>query len=114
MIGLGFLSSVSYIIIDPNLRKNVCCRNFFFASVPLSTYFFLGWVGLGLGEFVGFVTILTCFPTALNLAIANTLLLGPSLDLFQTSIPESRKRFTYSPRSTAGVLVWAILNASAC
>ena len=30
--------------------------------MPLFTYFFLGWVGLGVGEFVGFITIFICFP----------------------------------------------------
>ena len=37
--------------------------------MPLLTSFFLGWVGLGLVEFVGFILIvrLTCFPTQQNL-----------------------------------------------
>ena len=61
----------------------------------------LGWPWVG--DLVGFMTMFTCFPTEHILVIANTLLLGPSLDLFQRYIPESRKRFPYSPRFTAGV-----------
>ena len=33
------------------------------APMPLLTYFFLGWVGLGVGEFVGFIIRFLCFST---------------------------------------------------
>ena len=37
------------------------------AQMPLLTYFFLGWVGLGFGEFVGFILIFICLPTQQDL-----------------------------------------------
>ena len=47
--------------------------------MPLLTYFFLGWVGLGLAEFVGFMIIDTCFQPNIICYIANSLvLLAPS------------------------------------
>ena len=41
--------------------------------MPLLTYFFLGWVGLGLGNFVGFMIILIAFQPNRIWYIANTL-----------------------------------------
>ena len=37
--------------------------------MPLLTYYFLGWVGLGVGEFVRFIIISIGFPTQQNLVL---------------------------------------------
>ena len=37
--------------------------------MALLTYFFLGWVGLGLVSSVGFIMVLTCFATQQNLVL---------------------------------------------
>ena len=61
------MQSVSYTTPIPNPRKIICCVG---KSGPIATFhliFLGGWVGLGLGEFVGFIVIFTCFPTQLNL-----------------------------------------------
>ena len=48
LVGLGFLYSISYIkSLHP--QKNIYCGKKV-AQMPLFTYFFLGWVGLGLGN----------------------------------------------------------------
>ena len=43
-------------------------------NATCNLFFLLGWVGLGLGGFVGFM-IVVCFPTQHNLVIGNTLII---------------------------------------
>ena len=54
--GWGFLQSVSYIKLIPTHEKIFCCGKKW-PKCHFLTYFFLGWVGLGVAEFVGFVTV---------------------------------------------------------
>ena len=42
------------------------------AQTPLSTLLFLGWVGLGLRNFVGFIITSVCFPTQHNFGKSET------------------------------------------
>ena len=65
MVGLGFLDSFLYQT-DPNARKVNCCGKKV-AQMSLLTHFFLGWVGLGVGEFVGFIILHICCLTQQNL-----------------------------------------------
>ena len=50
LVGFGFLSVVCLLYeTNPYPRKNICCGKKL-AKMPPFTYFFLGWVGLGLGS----------------------------------------------------------------
>ena len=62
LVELGFLWSVSYIKSTPTHEQNILLWEEV-VRMPLITIFFLGWVGLGFGEFVGFIIMFTCFPT---------------------------------------------------
>ena len=67
MVVLGFLYVVCFLYkANPtNPRKKIAVGK----SGPNATFclVFLGWVGLGLGSFVGFITMVICFPTQQNL-----------------------------------------------
>ena len=61
LVGAGFLYSVSYINQSQPTKKYLLWEKV--AKMPLLTYFFLGLGWPWLGEFVGFIVILICFPS---------------------------------------------------
>ena len=68
LIGLGFLWPVSYIKPIPTHEKIFAVgKKKKWPECLVLSYFFLGWVGLGLGSFVGFTIRFTCFPTQQSL-----------------------------------------------
>ena len=71
LVGLGLLQSVSYIKSIPTHEKIFCCGKKV-AQMSLLIYFFLDWVGLGLGSFVGFMIIFVCLPTQQKLEKSQT------------------------------------------
>ena len=56
LIDCGDFGWVRFLIVsflhktNPNPRKTICCEGKSGPILPLLTYFFLGWVGLGLGS----------------------------------------------------------------
>ena len=63
LVALGFLVVCFLLKINPNPQKNCLLWEKVAQNAAFKPDFFLGWVGLGFGEFVGFVIIFICFPT---------------------------------------------------
>ena len=57
LVGLSFLQSISYILSIPTHEKTFAVGRKKWLKYHFEPDFFLGWVGLGLGEFVRFIII---------------------------------------------------------